>query len=455
MPLGEPFWRNNLEKVELSTLFGFIETYAFCPKTIKHPFLPYKEPGSGTLLFPTGHFVGVYFSEELKYALQLGYQIPPLRGYLFDKTTSGSPFESVISSLYELRKQAKIDGAEAMSFIYKLCMNSLYGRFGMDPESQVTEICSFSQELLVKSGFRSADKLDDDVYLVNYTSNIRSLSDEEWRPPRNLAIQISAAITAYARLEMYPFISRDDCFYTDTDSGVLGSPLPEDCISSSELGKFKLEHKVRKGIFLAPKSYSLEVEDDRHIIKQKGPSKNLVTSEWFKRQFADLSRTEDIPTSANFRIDWSNLKIMRKDYRVKLSLPRSNKRESVYNEKKEWVDRKPIEVIDMGSPDATAKLKLQLMEEREKEVAEKEKKMADEDARREKEMEEIERRPRGKKKWSSLQQSFLIPLIPKKKIANSESEIAEKEPESEIAEKEPESQIATREKEISNPKPDE
>lgn len=131
-------------------------------------------------------------------------------------------------------------------------MNSLFGRFGMDPEGQVSEICSFSryEELLVQSGFRSADKLDDDVYLVNYRRNIRHLSAEEWRPPRNLAIQISAAISAYARIEMYPFVSREDCFYTDTDSVVLGSPLPDDLISYTELGKFKLEHLVRASFWL-------------------------------------------------------------------------------------------------------------------------------------------------------------------------------------------------------------
>ena len=42
---------------------------------------------------------------------------------------------------------------------------------------------------------------------------------------------------------MYPQIEREDCYYTDTDSVVLGKPLPEDVISSSVLGKFKLEDR--------------------------------------------------------------------------------------------------------------------------------------------------------------------------------------------------------------------
>ncbi|KAK8965941.1 hypothetical protein KSP40_PGU002982 [Platanthera guangdongensis] len=47
---------------------------------------------------------------------------------------------------------------------------------------------------------------------------------------------------------MYPYISREDCYYTDTDSVVLRNPLPDECISSVELGKFKQEHKLFKGL---------------------------------------------------------------------------------------------------------------------------------------------------------------------------------------------------------------
>ncbi|XP_042453061.1 DNA polymerase-like [Zingiber officinale] len=261
MPCGEPVWRKNLEKVELDTLYGFIEAYVVCPKDINRPFLPYREPEINTLIFPTGHFIAVYYSEELKYARELSYKIVPLRGYMFEKTSS--PFEGFITNLYESRKEAKKAGSEAMSYIYKNCMNSLYGRFGMNPESTVTEVCNEEryQELLSQDNFQSGEKLTDSHYIVNYISNSSCVSDEEWVPPRNLAVQMSAAITACARIEMYPFISKPDCYYTDTDSVVLSSPLPEDLISSSELGKFKLENKVKKGIFLAPKSSLLEIED--------------------------------------------------------------------------------------------------------------------------------------------------------------------------------------------------
>ena len=46
--------------------------------------LPYRDE-KGVRIFPTGRFIGVYFSEELKYAKSIGSTVTPLRGYLFKK----------------------------------------------------------------------------------------------------------------------------------------------------------------------------------------------------------------------------------------------------------------------------------------------------------------------------------------------------------------------------------
>jgi hypothetical protein len=50
-----------------------------------------------------------------------------------------SPFKEFLSHLYECRQQANLLG-QAMSFVYKTFMNALYGRFGINPQSTVTEI---------------------------------------------------------------------------------------------------------------------------------------------------------------------------------------------------------------------------------------------------------------------------------------------------------------------------
>lgn len=95
MPGGIPVWHSNLESMGLDSMFGFIEAYVECPKSIN--FLPFRDKKDGTLIFPTGTFVGVYYSEELKYARDIGYTIIPINGYLFDKMES--PFKGYVNTL--------------------------------------------------------------------------------------------------------------------------------------------------------------------------------------------------------------------------------------------------------------------------------------------------------------------------------------------------------------------
>ncbi|WOL17415.1 DNA polymerase-like [Canna indica] len=248
MPGGVPKWESDLEGQDLENLFGFIEAYVICPKTINKRFLPYRDNKTNTLIFPTSEFIGVYYSEELKYARRLGYTVIPISGYLFEKKES--PFKDFVLTLYNNRLLAKKTGNESLSFIYKILMNTLYGRFGINPKSTKTIICDNKKyiDLLMNTDFIYADEICENQFIVAYHTNTESGGDQ-WDPPKNAAIQLAAAITANARIYMYPFISREDCYYTDTDSVILGKPLPNDMISTNTLGMFKLEDQIVKGYF--------------------------------------------------------------------------------------------------------------------------------------------------------------------------------------------------------------
>lgn len=275
----------------------------------------------------------MYYCEEFKYARGLGYTVIPISGYLFERMES--PFRDFVSSLFESRLEARISGNEAMSYVYKILMNSLYGRFGINPKSTTTEVCDKDRykHLIRHSEFIFGDMLSENNYIVAYHSNTEKGSDY-WNPPKNSAVQLAAAITASALIYMYPYISREDCYYTDTDSG---QPLPKEVISSSVLGKFKLEDRVMKGYFLAPKSKRLTTLARSNILKYKGPAKNQVNQEWFESQYADPSRTKQVPVEANFRIDWHTLNIIKKDTMVRVGLQLGTKRIPVYH-RDVWVD---------------------------------------------------------------------------------------------------------------------
>lgn len=357
MPGGDPVWHGNLVGKDLDdSLFGFIEAYVVCPKTIKRPFLPYRDKNQ-TLIFPTGEFVGVYYSEELKYAKSLGYTVIPISGYLYERMES--PFKDFVSTLYESRLEARKEGNDALAFVFKILMNSLYGRFGINPKSTVTDVCDENRlkDLIRNNEFISCDMLSENNYIVSYHSNTETDSDY-WNPPKNSAVQLAAAITASARIYMFPYISREDSYYTDTDSVVLGQPLPEEVLSSSVLGKFKLEDRIMKGYFLAPKSYYYIPIDGKGVLKYKGPAKNLVYPEWFEAQYADPARTEQVQVSSNFKVDWHSLKIRKKDTFVKIGINLRSKRMPVYHSDL-WVDTEPIEVTDLSCLNNVGKLIIQ------------------------------------------------------------------------------------------------
>jgi hypothetical protein len=84
----------------------------------------------------------------------------------------------------------------------------------------------------------------------------------------NQSISIAAAITSYSRMYMNELMHLKDyeVYYSDTDSIVLDKPLPKEMISN-EIGKLKLEYKVKKDLFIAPKLYLLLTDNDKIIIK--------------------------------------------------------------------------------------------------------------------------------------------------------------------------------------------
>jgi len=348
MPGGVPVWHGNLDGKDLDSLYGFIEAYIICPDNIDKPFLPYKDK-DGTLLFPTGEFVGVYYSEELKYARRLGYTVIPLTGYLFEKIES--PLRNFVCALYESRLDARKCGNDALSYVYKILMNSLYGRFGINPKSTTTEICDQDRRNeLIYDDIIFEEMINETNYMVAYHSNTGS---GKWDPPKNSAVQLAAAITACSRIQMYSYISRNDCYYTDTDSVVLAHSLPDEDVHSSILGKFKLEHFLTEGLFLAPKTYCYETDKGEIITKHKGAASAFATYDWFRLQYQDPSRTKKVNVISNFWREMRFLRISKKERAIELGT--SNRKRHNEFENGEWVGTRPIYITDLSSLDYCGK----------------------------------------------------------------------------------------------------
>lgn len=343
LPGGKPVWHKNLSRVELDDVCGFVLAHVECPRTMDKPYLPYRTERN-TLIYPTGEWLAVYYSEELKFARTLGYKIIPVEGYLFEE--KDSPFGEYVTTLYQSRLKAKGENNLGMSFVYKQLMNSLYGRFGINPECVVTEILSKEDRdiHLRYSKYIFDEMLTDNKYIVSYRKN--TMDEQSYRVPTISAVHLSAAITACARIYMYPYISREDSYYTDTDSVVLGNPLPESMISPDIMGMFKLEAVIKEGYFLAPKAYHILSDNDQETLKYKGAAKSMMTRELFIKLFKEPSSKMTVQVERNFSIDWKSLSIRNVSIKMKLGIIQGNKRENTLIDGI-WSGTKPLHVCDI------------------------------------------------------------------------------------------------------------
>ena len=102
-----------------------------------------------------------------------------------------------MNDIYRRRLEAKARGEKALDFIHKTTMNSLYGRFGINPESTTTLILNKEEALkfpMEHEGFMHSEELCADRFLITY-KNKRSaeLQRKREKPPANAAVQIPAA----------------------------------------------------------------------------------------------------------------------------------------------------------------------------------------------------------------------------------------------------------------------
>jgi hypothetical protein len=367
MPVGVGVFGNaQLEKnFDINDFFGFIYVKIKCPDSLYIPFLTTNDPKYG-LISPVGEWKDIYFSEEIKYALTLGYSFEYLAYYKFDKQII---FDKYVTDIYTKRLLHK--DKKDLSSILKLLLNSLYGRFGMSN--------SIYKNLLLKNPddtkYLNQLNLIYDVEKVNhfengniemnlirfnevpnlahikklYTFNLiddslynQLLKESETKTSDlNIAVQISSAITAYSRIYMHKIKNKyaKNLYYSDTDSLITDIQLEEQLISETKLGLLKLEHKIISGLFIAPKLYSFKT-DTQGILKVKGINSSLLTHEDFVKLYE--GKHIKINVFKNFLRNLKNYTIGVSNKDIELS-GLFNKRHKIIKNNI-WIDTKPIKI---------------------------------------------------------------------------------------------------------------
>ena len=334
MPVGKPVYFEGNPYVKYRDPFGFFYCNIKSPIYLNHPILQthVKTNDGIRTIAPLGSWSGWYFSEELINAQKLGYQIEIQGGYLFKRQNI---FNKFINELYQFRLE--YPKTNPINLIAKLLMNSHYGKYGMKGILPDTKVMSDikADELLINHP--TINDINELAYLNENTKIVQYITQEQiWKSylsdiiPGNVSVGIASAITAYARIEMSFFKNNKDfeLYYSDTDSAYLDKPLPDSLVSNTELGKLKLEHKIKEAIFLAPKVYLLKTEENKYIYKVKGLSHDVnVSYEEFLSLLNKDSSIEKLQTKWFKNFSEDTIKIKDQLYTLRAT---SNKRELLY-----------------------------------------------------------------------------------------------------------------------------
>jgi hypothetical protein len=221
------------------------------------PPLPYRRDGK--LLFPVGRFRGHWTTCEIAYARSVGARVIEEHNRV-GSNRSVLPFRCYVDECYSRRLQAQNPLEKTM---FKLLMNSLYGKFGSDGKTQ----------RLVDPETVSEKQITGQEFMVGPLMCVT----EESEPATYANILWAAWTTALARIELHKAImaalkTGQEPLYCDTDSLVLKTDKKPPFKVGTKLGEWKLEASITRFEAKLPKVYKY-VTTDGVTIKAKGVPK--------------------------------------------------------------------------------------------------------------------------------------------------------------------------------------
>jgi len=228
----------------LSNFEGVVELSVF-HKSHYFGFLPLKKDKK--LLFPIGHYRGIWNFNEIRFALD--YKVIEIKDIHWvtwgDKMES--PFKSYVDAAFDMKHQAEIDGDELERDKAKRFSNSLYGKFGQrikdeqyyceNIENHLDDIFKYQKEgrlvKIITFGFHRKD-----CRIV-----IKKLEAEN---VSNSIPSFASYITSAARIHLLKqliefYDTKQIPVYCDTDSIFYEG---DNTLHSTDLGEWKTEDKI-------------------------------------------------------------------------------------------------------------------------------------------------------------------------------------------------------------------
>ncbi len=318
--MKEEFFFNNPKTIKTNKIDkgGFYRVDVFSEK-MDIPVLPFKEKKEGKLIFPNGSWTGTYWHEELEEFKNQGGLILKIH-YKVEFENKGKVFKNFVENYSNLRKKSEID-----NIFWKLFVNSVYGRLGMQENNESTKIIYDDEEY---------EKIREEREIIRESliNKIKIVTFEKEHKIEDIDsnVALAAQITSKARIKLFKafkeVISQGGrILYTDTDSIFAAFKRDVRGEKHGEVNweKNKEDTYLKKAIFALPKGYAVINEKNEEIIKIKGFRRNSITFEEFEKLFLndmEVKLKENNFKKANFMLKFEeiekNIKLNSYDKRI-------------------------------------------------------------------------------------------------------------------------------------------
>jgi len=171
-------------------------------------------------------------------------------------------FRPYVEKWFAVKNAAKESGDKANYLIAKLFLNSLYGKFGANPER-------YKEHIILSPDLVEASEIDEYKFggmLGPWALMERPLAEEK---RRYYNVATAASITGFVRAVLYRALrSVENPLYCDTDSityaGKSGLTI------GPEIGKWEIEGRSNYGAIVGKKLYAFKLETSEWKIATKG-----------------------------------------------------------------------------------------------------------------------------------------------------------------------------------------
>lgn len=249
---------------EPAELIGWLDRFAVVAEVDIECRAPwYGVVHDGRLIFPIGRFRAALTTPDLARAVARGEVRRVHRAAVYEQAVI---FAGFVDALYKIRMQAQGEGNGVMSWLAKILMNSLYGKFGQ--KGRVYETVGDWPD----DSIAVWEEVDADTgrsyKLRRYAGIVQQLSAEP--ESRESFPAIAAHVTAAARSRLNSLIHgipTGQIHYVDTDSlfvSAAGAQALQAHIDQKQLGALKLVGVYGDVEIFGPKDYRL---GDKKVIK--------------------------------------------------------------------------------------------------------------------------------------------------------------------------------------------